>query len=114
MTTRDQPGGRIRARNRLSVITQAVVDAAGSTISAAVAVALVAAWLVVGLVGGFSHRWLDVLFATSGAITLIMVFFIQHTTGRQLRAVLLKLDELVHTQPGADDALIAAERRPAA
>jgi low affinity Fe/Cu permease len=42
----------------------------------------------------------------------VMVFFIQHTTDRQLRAVLLKLDELIHAQPAADDHLIAAERQP--
>jgi low affinity Fe/Cu permease len=112
VTTTSPPGRRARARNGLSTVTQRVVDGAGSTVAAIVSVALVIAWAVIGLVAGFGKHWMETLFAVSGAITFIMVFFIQHTTGRQLRAVLLKLDELVHTQPGADDDVIAAERRP--
>jgi low affinity Fe/Cu permease len=41
-----------------------------------------------------------------------MVFLIQHTTGVQTRAVLLKLDELIRATDGARNDVIAAEQRP--
>ena len=99
-------------RNGLSRAVAAVVTAAGSTAAAVLAMAGVAAWLAVGVAVGFTPGWLDVLFAVSGAVTLVMVIFIQHTTARQLRAVLLKLDELVRVDSHADDRLIGAERTP--
>jgi low affinity Fe/Cu permease len=103
---------RNRTRNHLSRIVAAVVTGAASTITSVAAVLLMIVWVVVGLGAGFTDRWLSVLFAVTSAVTFVMVFVIQHTTGRQLRAVLLKLDTLIHAQPDADDELIAAERRP--
>jgi Low affinity iron permease len=57
-------------------------------------------------------RWLSVMVAATGVLTFIMVFFIEHTTGRESRAVLLKLDELLRATIGARHDLIAAEQRP--
>jgi low affinity Fe/Cu permease len=101
-----------RLRTYLSAAARAVVAAAGSTASATIAVVLVAMWTAVGIVAGFSQRWLDLLLATSGAVTFVMVFLIQHTTGVQTRAVLLKLDELVRADERARDDVIAAEHLP--
>ena len=89
-----------------------MVAGAGSTITACVAVLLVAAWTVTGLVRGFSQTWFELLFAITGATTFIMVFLLQHTTGVQTRAILLKLDELIRATDGAANDVIAAERRP--
>jgi hypothetical protein len=36
----------------------------------------------------------------------------KHTTNREFRAVVLKLDELIHAASGAQDDLIAVEDRP--
>jgi low affinity Fe/Cu permease len=63
-------------------------------------------------VGGFTERWIYVLHAVTSVFTFIMVFLVQHTAGRESRAVLLKLDELVRATSGARDELIAAEQRP--
>jgi low affinity Fe/Cu permease len=73
---------------------------------------LVALWTVVGIVAGFGQHWLDLLFAVTGGVTFVMVFLIQHTTGVQTRAVMLKLDELIRATDGARNDLIAAEQRP--
>ncbi|GAB4054981.1 hypothetical protein GCM10028775_47660 [Catellatospora paridis] len=73
---------------------------------------LSALWLIVGVLSGFSHQWLAVLHAVTAVFTFIMVFLIQHTAGRESRAVLLKLDELVRATSGARDELIAAEQQP--
>ncbi|WP_162605984.1 low affinity iron permease family protein [Jiangella aurantiaca] len=94
---------------RLSAAARAVVDFARSAAAAVVAAVLVVAWLVVVAVNGFTQAWLNVLFGVTGAATFVMVFFIQHVSARKLRAVMLKLDELVRATDGADEAVVDAE-----
>ncbi|HEX4981245.1 MAG TPA: low affinity iron permease family protein [Ilumatobacteraceae bacterium] len=69
----------------------------------------VAAWGVVGLATGFPRWWETVLYSSTASVTVIMVFAIQHTQGREQVVTQRKLDELLRAQPGADDHLIAAE-----
>jgi low affinity Fe/Cu permease len=103
---------RTSFRDRVSDGARLAVDAAGSGTVIVLAILLAVAWVVVGLVRGFTETWLSVLFAVSGAVTFVMVFLIQHATARDLRAVLLKLDELVTAHDDASDEVIRAERRP--
>lgn len=98
--------------SHLSTGAKATVHIAGSSVTATVAAALVGVWTAVGLARGFGHHWLDVLYACSSGVTFVMVFLIQHTSGRETRAILLKLDELIRATDGARDQFIAAERRP--
>jgi low affinity Fe/Cu permease len=98
--------------SHMSAGARIMVAGAGSAVVAAVALVLVTLWTVVGIVEGFSQHWLDLLFAVTGGITFVMVFLIQHTTGVQTRAVLLKLDELIRATDGARNDVIAAEQRP--
>jgi len=73
------------------------------------AAAFVLVWLVVGGIAGFPDWWETVLYSTSAAVTLVMVFAIQHTQSRQQLATQRKLDELLRAVPTADDHLIASE-----
>jgi low affinity Fe/Cu permease len=82
---------------------------AGAGLVAAVAVVV---WFVVGLAADFPHWWQTALYATSSSVTLVMVFAIQHTQTRQQSATQRKLDELLRSQPTADDSLIAVEEAP--
>jgi low affinity Fe/Cu permease len=97
--------------SKLSAAARIVVVGVGSTTTAVLAVLLLALWTVVGLTAGFRQHWLDLLYTVTGGITFIMVFLIQHTTGVQTRAVLLKLDELIRATAGARNDVIAAEQR---
>ncbi len=45
-------------------------------------------------------------------LTLIMVFAIQHTQGREQAATQRKLDELIRALPGADESLMMLEEAP--
>ncbi|GAA2373900.1 hypothetical protein Cme02nite_02830 [Catellatospora methionotrophica] len=99
-------------RNAISTAARQVVEWAGSAWAAAAAVALAVLWLLGGLLGGFTEHWIYILHAVTSVFTFIMVFFVQHTTGRESRAIMLKLDELVRATSGARDELIAAEQRP--
>ena len=56
---------------------------------------------------GFPNRLVDAFEVAATAITLVMVFSIQHTQGREQAATQRKLDELIRATPGqrlADDA----------
>lgn len=72
----------------------------------------VAIWLVVGVLRGFSEAWEGLLWSVSAAVTMIMVFLIQHTANRQWRAVLFKLDELIRADTTARNTAIGVEKRP--
>ncbi len=77
---------------------------------AGVAVAcLLACWVVVGIVSRFPSWWQAVLYSSTSAITVVMVFAIQHTQRREQLVIQRKLDEVVRAQPGADNRMIAAE-----
>jgi low affinity Fe/Cu permease len=82
-----------------------------STAGTSVSVALFL-WFLVGVVSGFSDWWQTALYSISGAVTLVMVFVIQHTHQREIAAVQRKLDELVSALPTADDQLVAVEEAP--
>ena len=70
---------------------------------------LLVGWGIVGVVAGFPSWWQVALYSTTSAVTVVMVFAIQHTQHREQLVTQRKLDELVRAQPGADDRLIAAE-----
>jgi len=51
--------------------------------------------------------------AITGAITLTMLFVLEHTQTRQQVALQLKLDEILNALPRTDDQLISLESAPA-
>jgi low affinity Fe/Cu permease len=86
-------------------------------LSAHAAVAPVVAIAVAVFLGALAivddpTSWQAAFATTASAVTLVMVFVIQHTQTRQLAALQLKLDELVQATPGADDRLVHIEISP--
>jgi len=61
--------------------------------------------------GGAMLVWFE---AVASAVTLVMVFVLQHTQTRQQVALQLKLDELLRALPEADSRLIRLESAPPA
>ena len=75
--------------------------------------ALIAAvWVAVGFTSGFPEWWKTILYSVGTLTTFVMVFVIQHTQARQTRAIQRKLDEIVRSLDGADNAVIAVEEAP--
>jgi low affinity Fe/Cu permease len=72
-------------------------------------VAVAAAWLIVSIAAGFPARWETVFQTVVAALTLAMVFVIQHTQARYQRATQRKLDELLLAVPGTDNSLLTLE-----
>jgi low affinity Fe/Cu permease len=75
-------------------------------------VAVDVAWVVFSIAFGFPAR-LETIFQTLvAALTLAMVFVIQHTQTREQLVTQRKLDEILRALPGASNAFIALEEAP--
>ena len=82
----------------------------GAHVFAGSTAALIAlTWVIVGLFSGFPDWWATVLYSVSALTTFVMVFVIQHTQARQTLAMQRKLDEVVRSLRGADNAFVAVE-----
>ncbi|GAA4902495.1 low affinity Fe/Cu permease [Stackebrandtia albiflava] len=101
-----------RFRSAMSTATIGLVKAAGSPGVALLSVLLVVAWLVAAVALGFAEHWVELLFGVSAAATFVMSFLILHTSRRNERAVMMKLDELIHVTKAADDEYLQVENRP--
>lgn len=75
-------------------------------------VGLFAAMLVIGIVLRFPIAWVNTFEIAVSTVTLLMVFTIQHTQGREQVATQRKLDELLRATPGAAEALMMLEEAP--
>lgn len=73
-----------------------------------VAAALIGA-VVAGACVGFSSQWETGFAVGTSVVTLIMVFVIQHTQGREQAATQRKLDELLRALPEAESGLMMLE-----
>jgi len=67
------------------------------------------AWILISFAGGFPGRWETVFQTLVAALTLGMVFVIQHTQAREQAATQRKLDEILRALPGADNTLLSLE-----
>ena len=65
--------------------------------------------LAVGIALGFPNGWVVAFESATSAVTLAMVFVIQHTQSREQAATQRKLDELLQALPGAETGLIMLE-----
>jgi low affinity Fe/Cu permease len=71
--------------------------------------AAAAGWIVLSAVTGFPDALERIFQVLVAAVTLGMLFVIQHTQARQQAATQRKLDEILHALPEADDALVRLE-----
>jgi low affinity Fe/Cu permease len=99
------PAERSRASRWLSRLDRY----ASSPLASVLVIGAAAAWVVVSVAAGFPARW-EIIFQTVvAAVTLVMVFVIQHTQARHQRATQRKLDEILLAMPGADNSLLTLE-----
>ena len=69
----------------------------------------VGAWVGASIATGFPARWETIFQTLVAAVTLAMVFVVQHTQARHQRATQRKLDEILRALPNADNSLITLE-----
>jgi low affinity Fe/Cu permease len=84
-----------------------------SGVALAIPVAFVCLAVAIALLGYPAH-WVAGFEIGVSALTLIMVFTIQHTQTREQAATQRKLDELLRAMPGAAESLMMLEEAPEA
>lgn len=97
------------SQRRISRILHWIGELTARTSAAIVAFAAVCIFAIALAIDGFPPNWETGFEAVAAAVTLVMLFVIQHTQSRHQLALQLKLDELIRTSPGADDQLVRIE-----
>jgi low affinity Fe/Cu permease len=91
-----------RLASRASVAT-------GSFWAFGLALLVVLVWAATGPIFGFSTNWQLVINTGTTIVTFLMVFVIQHAQNKEMRAVQLKLNELIAASEGASNRMIDIE-----
>ncbi len=94
---------------RLERWSRAVTEWTGSSWAFAVAVLVIASWLVTGPLFHYSDTWQLVINTGTTIVTFLMVFLIQRSQNKDALAVHLKLNEIVAAINGASNRLIDVE-----
>jgi len=89
-------------------------DVSASSGATAVDAAISVLFRLAALALPHATQWLSAFEALAAAITLVMIFALQHTQMRQQAAVQRKLDEILRVLPGADQRLLHLETAPQA
>jgi low affinity Fe/Cu permease len=96
-------------RSRRSRLLWAIDRWAGLPLTALSVLAASAVWILISVIVGFPSGWERVFQSLVAAITLTMVFVIQHTQARHQAATQRKLDEILRALPEADNSLLNLE-----
>ncbi len=84
-------------------------QAAGSVWAFTAAMSVVLVWASTGPIFHYSETWQLVINTGTTIVTFLMVFVIQHAQNKDMRAVQLKLNELIAAVEGASNRLIDVE-----
>jgi low affinity Fe/Cu permease len=96
-------------RSPISRLLSLVDDYAARPMTTVLVVSAASVWIAISVAVGFTQRW-EIIFQTVvAALTLAMVFVIQHSQTRNERASQRKLDEILRALPAADNSLLTLE-----
>jgi low affinity Fe/Cu permease len=98
-----------RERSPLRRLLSWVDRWASRPLTALVVIAADLAWALLSVALGFPGLGERVFQTLVAALTLAMVFVIQHTQSREQAATQRKLDEILQALPGADNSLLMLE-----
>jgi low affinity Fe/Cu permease len=107
-----EPPAAVNGASRQSIVSRVLhrLGELSATSAATMVAALVSlAFLIAALSASRATPWLTAFEAFAAAITLVMVFALQHSQFRQQAALQRKLDEILRVLPGADPRLVHLE-----
>ncbi len=99
----------ISRRRRLSRGLHWIGDMTSRAGASLLATVVIIVFAVALTLDHFPMNWETTFSAITSAVTLVMLFVVQHTQSRHQMALQLKLDELIRTSPVADDQLVHIE-----
>jgi low affinity Fe/Cu permease len=106
---RHRVGPRTEQRTRGSRWLYRIDHYSSQPVVALTVIALLLSAIIVGIAFGFPTRWVTAFETATAAVTLLMVFVIQHTQAREQAATQRKLDELLRALPNARNDLMMLE-----
>ena len=110
MSPRDTPSAvEVVRRPLASRVLHGLGDLSASVGAAVGAAAISLAFFIAALAAPRASPWLTAFEAFAAAVTLVMVFALQHSQARQQAALQRKLDEILRVLPGADTRLVHFE-----
>jgi low affinity Fe/Cu permease len=86
-----------------------VAAATGSVWAFSAALIIIAIWAATGPIFHYSETWQLVINTGTTIVTFLMVFVIQHAQNKDMRALHLKLNEIIAATEGASNRLIDVE-----
>jgi low affinity Fe/Cu permease len=101
--------GTAPKRSQISWLLSKVDRHASRPLAAVLVIAVAGMWIAVSIAAGFPARWETIFQTLVAALTLTMVFVIQHTQARHQQATQRKLDEILQALPGTDNSLLTLE-----
>jgi low affinity Fe/Cu permease len=100
----------LRFRDYFERLATEVTRWSGSVWAGSAAFGFIAGWVAGGVLWfGFGDSYQLVVNTVTTVVTFLMVFLIQNSQNREMRAVHLKLDELIRAKREADDRFIGVE-----
>jgi low affinity Fe/Cu permease len=102
-------GTKDRIEESFGTLAGKASTATGSVWAFGAAVFVVLVWAATGPIFHFSEVWQLVINTGTTIVTFLMVFIIQHAQNKDMRALHLKLNELIAAVKGASNRLIDVE-----
>ena len=84
-------------------------QSAGKPITFIIALTILLLWIIAGFIWGFTNTWLLIIDTIGTIAASLMVFIIQNTQIREIKAIHLKLDGIIDAIKEAENQLIAIE-----
>jgi low affinity Fe/Cu permease len=98
-----------RERSPLRRLLSRIDRSASRPVTALIVIVADVAWILLSVALGFPGLGERIFQTLVAAVTVAMVFVIQHTQAREQAATQRKLDEILQALPGADNALLMLE-----